>query len=202
MPDVPFWMRAALVLAFLTIASAVELAVRGRAGAIRWRASLVIVGAAALGGALGLANDTITVAISPEYFAIGKQLGWSDDLPSRARALGLRAGISAGTVLGCVLAHFAVRHGTLHTSTRWSRVLGAPILTAIGGAVVLGGSVAVLAPNTAAQHLGFPVAPERERAFVAVLGAHLGLYVGAVVGVVRQVRRLSRMRSRSAIGTA
>ncbi len=186
--DIAFGLRVALVLALLGVATGVELLVR-RQRAVRWRGALVIVGAGLLGAAIGTVNDAITAAISPEDFAIGKQLGFSADLQLRACALGARAGTSAGTIAGCALTWFAIRRDREPAPLRTLALARFPIAAAVLTALVVAGLAAAFAPTDVAARLGYDLAPAARRPFATVWAAHVGLYTGAVVGLVVAVRR-------------
>ncbi len=179
MPWDTFAPRALLALAFLLIASLVELALRGHR-AVRWRYSLFLIACGGGGAALGCGLDAVTSAVSPAYFAMGKGLGEGDGLSGRALLLGAAAGTSAGVVLGCGL--LAMLGGR---ALAWR-----PALT-IGGAAVAGSAAGMgvgwLVPLGTLGDWQDALAWTEQRPFLAVWCAHCGVYVGALAGAVRAV---------------
>lgn len=192
--DVPFAYRLAALFLFLGGVSGVEFALRG-ASAVRWRAALLILSLGAAGALAGAAIDSLTSAISPAYFAVGKELGWTSDLAWRARVLGLQAGCSAGVVVGAVLA--SVNHRAAGPSLPLARMwrLGTvPLMTAAVGGLVFGAFGAVAPPAVLVDAVRSTVPEGDERAFVLVWCTHAGLYAGAAVGLVVAAVRAWRAR--------
>ena len=194
--DLPFGYRLALAAALLIVASGVEFACKGP-GAVRWRGTLIIMAGAMCGGAFGIAVDSITSAISPAYFAVGKGLGWGDDLTHRARVLGLQAGCSAGVVIACVLTYFNFRvtpGAAPLPILRVVRSFAGLALASLCGAVAL--ALVFLACALGDVGLGVPmgVASEEREPFLLVWGAHTGLYAGGLAGLIRASVRLREHR--------
>ncbi|MDA1266141.1 MAG: hypothetical protein O2816_13755 [Planctomycetota bacterium] len=183
--DLPFGVRVGLALAFLACVSMIELARRGRE-AVRWRLSLVLVGCALLGAGFGIAVDSITVRLSPDYFAWGKALGDGPGLTGRALRLGSMAGGSAGVTYGAILI-VAARGRAVSAPLRhaWS----IPCLAALGG--LAGG---LLAPwlRTVPDEAPF-LDPSREgQALLRVWCAHSGVYLGSLLGLVWAIRNVRK----------
>lgn len=188
---VPFGYRVVAAAGFLAMASVVEWARRGRE-ATRWRDSLLIAAAACVFGIFGVGVDAITSAISPEYFAIGKRLGSASGLRARALLLGLQAGMSAGTLVGCVLV-VANRLGRRPSvpGPRVLRILGWPIACSVVFALL----ATLLTPYAASYEGKLESIGVRDpAAFSLVTHVHSGLYLGGLVGTVAAALWILRRR--------
>ena len=183
--DLPFGVRVGLALGFLTLTSAIEFWRRGPE-AVRWRLSLVLIGCGSIGAGFGIAVDSITVRLSPDYFAWGKALGDEPGLIGRALELGSMAGGSAGVTFGVVLI-VAARGRAMTAPLRYAWPI--PFLGALGG--IAG---ALLAPWLRTVPVEAPfLGPSREgQAVLRVWCAHSGVYLGSLLGLVWAIRNVRK----------
>lgn len=194
-----FWVRLAVLLAFLAISAAWD---RRRFGAQAQRpgeyAFLLLCGL--LGALLGASLDQISVRVSPEFFEFGKGLRGGPGLSLRASILGGQAGFVAGLVAGGVL--LLVNQGKPERPALTARACLATALPWIVGLALTAEAVgyawlwrldpANLRPELAELH--FP--GDRIDGFVRVQAMHLGLYSGAVLGLVIGAARVWARRGR------
>jgi hypothetical protein len=176
----------------LTVALA-ELVLRGRS-ATRWREYLVLVSLAGLGAGFGAAVDSLTVRLSPDYFALGKGLGYRPDLFTAAVLLGVRAGSAAGAVFACGFLFAATAGGAPRLgAAALLRATAHPLLLASVCGTLFGLSFRLLA----GQGFSLVVAglSESQRVdFTTVWGIHIGLYLGGVVGTMIGMRKILARR--------
>ena len=194
--DVTLGWRIVAALAFLGVVSAVDLA-RNGARATRWRGSLFLIAAGAAGAGFGVAVDLVTSSISEAYFAVGKGLGRGPELLARILALGVRAGLSAGVLIGCV--YLAANHVRSADSPGPTRALFRLLVHPLAGAVVVGALLGALAatilPLELAGSWRTELTPDEVRPFLTVWSIHGGLYLGGAAGAavgVRSIRRHGR----------
>ena len=168
-----------------------------RERAVRWREYLFLVLAGIAGGTFGIINDQITVAISPEYFALGKGIEQSDRFRLDVALLGFQAGCVAGMVIGSAfLLSNQPRNGKPPLPLRELFGLARyPLASAVG-----------TVPLTVLVSLQFdpldfrPVLEEmfsqaKVTRVLAVWGIHAGLYLGGALGTVLAISRIARRRS-------
>ncbi|HUT34268.1 MAG TPA: hypothetical protein VNE39_12355 [Planctomycetota bacterium] len=181
---VPYWARAAALVALLSAVAAVDLAKHGRK-ATRWREYGFVLAAGAVAGLFGLANDLVTSSISPEYFILGKGLP-TESLRRSAAALGLRAGFSAGVVAAAICVYVATRRAGRPPFPMCSLCLlmWRPFALAAGFAALLPLLLSGFDPLGLGEGLGDLVGPHQVRRFLSVWWTHLGLYLGLLAGVV------------------
>lgn len=141
-----------------------------------------------LAALFGILTDTITSAIAPEYFIVGKGIDAGDAFRAGVISLGARAGFSAG-IIGAAVLLAANRKG----------VGLRPLFTFVGltfvGCVALGTVFGLL------QHrfgwiqnplVASLLEPERARLFNTVWCIHLGVYVGGLLGLLTACSRVWR----------
>ena len=95
--DIPFYQKVIALVCFFIIAAAVDYCVY-KEKANRWKEYLFILTLGSIVSLIGLGYDQIIVTISPEYFAIGKGLGY-DNLRFETGLVGMRAGFVAGIIM-------------------------------------------------------------------------------------------------------
>lgn len=178
--------RIALGVGFFVFLAIIEYRRSGRQ-AQRWREYLFL--AAAVGAAMlyALANDMVTVTISPEYFLTHENLDWQEQAGYPAGIYGLAAGValraawSAGLIIGVVLL-VANNPSRKLPQLSWGtmyRLLLAPV-----------GAAAVLATGAGGlRWLGgldwiFGRVPLAMRAFETVYAIHVGVYMGGLLGTL------------------
>ena len=181
------------VVVFVGLAAA-DLARRGRE-ATRWKEYLFLASATAAAMAYGLANDMITVTISPEYFLHHEGLPLeTPNVRALAAVVALKATWSVGLVLGVamLLAN--------NPSKRWPQLpyrrmypkLLCPFLAA-GALALLGGASAWC--GWFDGPLGIIDAANSGPIF-CVYYAHLGAYLGGLAGGIAAVVAIRRQRRR------
>ncbi len=194
-PEVPFSIRLIVLVCVLAAFAGID---RWRNGpeASRWREYSFLLGAAALGGVFAALNDQVSLALSPEFFELGKGIERNEDFRREVTALGFHAGFLGGAVAGGVLLLFnqakterpALPLARLWVRTPW--ILGTAVACGVLGLVLfsalgLGSEVAGLLPEEAAY------------TFQQVQGLHAGLYAGALIGLVLAVLSVRRERQRA-----
>ncbi len=171
----------------------------------RWREYLFLLAATATAMLYGLANDQVTVTISPEYIfhhAHEMRLSWLPEGPDdpvlrlTAVEMGLKATWAAGLVLGAAVLTannvLQSRRPMLATG-RLYRLLPGVLAWTLAGGVVVGliggwGGLAGFFPPEWGELLEDP------RRFESVWGVHAGGYLGALAGGVWAVRAVWRRR--------
>lgn len=188
-----FYTRALILIVLLTVVALGEIAFRGKS-ATRWREYLMLLGFAFMGVLYGLLNDACTAHISPDYFAVGKGLGYDNDLYARAVHLGGQAGFAAGAVLGAFYL-FARTFGPWPPLgfRRVAVYALIPLVVAPICAIVVGmyfrtlpaGDLIYVFPELTVYEI---------QDFLAVQGAHWGAYVGGAGGTLFGVLRVLAAR--------
>jgi hypothetical protein len=181
--------RIALGVGFLVALAIIDYRRNGRQ-ADRWREYLFLAGAVAVAMLYALANDMVTVTISPEYFLNHENLEWQDRFSRPGGMYGLAAGValraswSAGLMIGVVLL-VANNPSPRFPRIAWRRMyrlLGLPAGTAAvtaagaGGLRWLGGLDWLLGPASLAM-----------RPFETVYAVHAGAYLGGLLGTLAAV---------------
>lgn len=190
--------RFAVVLGFLGLLCLVEVLRRGRR-AERPRELAFLLVACAIGAAVGVVHDAITVTLSPEYFTLGKGLVGGPDLRARALRLGGAAGTAAGLIGGAVLL-FAGRAGRRPRAAYRSLLVATPWI--LLGACVGAGAADLLRPL---ERIGVAVPvldPAAATAFRRVWGIHIGTHAGGLLALVLVAVRLHRQRRQMQNGPA
>lgn len=184
MLDLPFASKLALLVFFLVAVSVADSAVN-REKAVRWRYSVFALSAGAVGGVFGLLHDAVTVAISPDYFAVLKDLGW-EDVSLKALALGFEAGFAAGVIGAMMLAFLVEKRRGPQVKPSITALLGAcaPAFTVAAGAALVTGALTYVTANEVwVRGLTSAVEPEAGRRVLTVAAAHVGTYLGATAGL-------------------
>ncbi|MDP6044719.1 MAG: hypothetical protein QGH94_06735 [Phycisphaerae bacterium] len=189
MPDIPFWMRIAALVAVMAIAAGLDAWYRC-ARARRWKEYLFILLAGCVGAVFGALTDTITSSISPEYFIYGKRLS-ADGIRWRAMVLGLEAGFSAGVIAGALCLFLGRRRGAANIKLpRVATLMWRPFVLA----VILGAAVPLTCfwfdPFGFFEKLSPPMGADPAAAFLRVWHIHLGVYLGLGAGVVWMIAKL------------
>jgi hypothetical protein len=190
---VPYHLGILLLAGALLAVALGELALRGRS-ATRWCEYLILVALAGLGAGFGAVADSVTVRLSPDYFALGKGLGYCPDLPGAAVLLGVKAGSAAGAVLGCGYLFAASAGGVPRLRADGIlRTSAFPVLLATLCGALLGLAFRLLAWE--GFSLDVPGLSESQRVdFTTVWGVHIGLYVGGAVGTMVGMRKILARR--------
>lgn len=191
MPDVPFHLRALVLLSLLGIVAAIDWH-RHREAATRWREYSALIALGLLGGVVGALLDQVSLALGPEYFELGKGIEPGDGFRLRVSYLGFQAGVVAGLVGGSVLLVANGAHG--HPLPRVARFGLFPLLGALlVGALGCGLGAAGFDPLGLTEIVdGILAAHHRAERVVTVWGFHAGLYLGALLGLVAGVIQLRR----------
>lgn len=161
---------------------------RARERATRLREYGFLLACAAVAGVLGAAVDQLSLAISPEYFIVGKGLARGASLRSEVTTLGFHAGFLAGAVgAGVLLLANNPRAGrTALTYSMLIRVARWPFLAAL----------CLAAPGALWLDVGSGMEspPETIQRMFTVRGLHAGLYLGGALGLVLAVLSVRRRR--------
>lgn len=190
MPDIPFWVRLAALIAVMAIAAGVDAWFR-RGRSRRWKEYLFILLAGCAGAVFGAMTDLITSSLSPEYFIYGKELP-ADGIRWHAMLLGLKAGFSAGAIAGALCLFVGMRGRAVAGVTLPGVALMAwrPLVLA----VVLGAAVpfacAGFDPIGFVEPLSEPLGRVRAERFLTVWHIHLGVYLGLGAGAVWMIAKL------------
>lgn len=203
--DVPFSYRVAALAVFALSAVLWDVHRSGRSGS-RWREYLFLFLGGVVGATLGVGNDLLTSAISPEYFSIGKGINSGEHFRRDVLQLGLQAGFSAGVILAAVML-FANSVGRSVPPLPIARVawrVVCPCGGAMLGAGVLGSLAVLIDSRTLLDSLSDLMTDGQLRCFAIAWAIHIGLYAGAVIGLIvavvqiRSGRRLSAQSIRHA----
>lgn len=181
MINIPYWTR---IVALLALAVAMMIHDRRKGSVVRqWEYGCVLL-AGVVGAVYGAVHDAITVSISSEYFAIGKNLGFGPSLRSDAVRLGLQAGFSAA-VIACSIWLFTLRHtAAQHRCRLIARMAWLPVGTALVLSTVGGSLLYRLDPLHLHRQLGGTLSETQIRAFVTVWWIHMGAYLGVILGLI------------------
>lgn len=125
----------------------------------------------------GSIHDQLTVTISPEYYAIGKGVGF-DSLRLKASFVGLKSGMYAGIVFGCLFL-FLNKSWNSTTLYSWLKVIAIFSLISLVLGAIIGYIVSLFGVNVTSAEV-------ENTQYLIVLGWHIGLYGGAVLGLLFQ----------------
>jgi hypothetical protein len=199
--------RLLLAIGVFVLLAGIDLAIHRRQ-ATRWREYLILATAVLAAMAYGVANDQITLTLSPHYFYYHKglagRLGYGEPVVNaearwEAAKVGMMATWTAGLLAG-VLALWAnnPRQDRPRLSTpRMVSMVWIPLSSA-GTLGVLGGCIGALwqpAWLLAGQE---PASIGPAGRFSAVWFAHLGGYLGGVLGAGLMAVSILRARARQA----
>jgi len=174
-----------------------------RAAATRWKEYSFLLAAALIGALFGLANDTLTSSLSPEYFIYGKGIAQGPQFRTNVLALGFQAGFGAALVAAaCFLFANNPKAGLPQLAYRQLTLfIFQPMAAAAFLAIVLGVSSAWFihpSPNSSVAEISGPAAAVW---FLRVWCIHLGLYLGLLLGTtfaciaIRRARRLAAVKA-------
>jgi hypothetical protein len=167
----------------------------------RWREYSFLLAAAMLGGLFGLANDTLTSRLSPEYFIYGKGIVPGPYFHHQVLILGFQAGFGAAFVAAaCFL--FANNPKPNLPSLPYRKLsvfILQPILAALVLAVILGVTSRWFIRPTFDPRLAQFAGPAAAVWFWRVWCIHLGLYLGLLFGTISAVLTIRRARRRLSI---
>ena len=155
----------------------------------------------------GIANDQITVTISPEYFSVFKREQFALlleqvcllDAPTRSQALvvGIAATWWYGLFLGIVLGFSGMvgQYAPLSTS-RYVSALAWVMATTLGASVFFGATAYLVEPliRPDASHWPFLTGIHDVRPAFAVCWWHNGAYLGAFVATIAAGLRAQKQR--------
>lgn len=191
-----FWRLAALLL-LMSIVAAIDWW-RNRAAATRWREYSFLLAAGFLGGLIGVANDLVTSAISPDYFVVGKGIPADEHFRVHVVSLGFQAGLVMGMLIGGVylIANNPSRHRSRLSMLRLFRFALPPVLAAVLCAPIVSWLISRWDPLNfrSPEQLGAILAPIQISQFLAVWGLHLGMYAGGLLGTVFAVFAIRQKR--------
>ena len=204
----PLWVRLVIGGSFFAVMAIVDLARNGQA-ARRWREYLFLIFSVAVAILYGIANDQLTVTISPEYFAYGK--GLADKLgphfdrdPLRFRWEAAKVGIQATWAVGLLIgvSLLLANNSKPDRPTVSDRFLVGRlprvIVVTIVCATLLGfagyrGMLAWVIDDFAEMLRRDQFRPRR---FMAVYGIHLGGYIGGLLGTIIAVLQVRGRRKK------
>jgi len=183
----PFTYRLLALFIFITVMLAVDLR-NPPAKRRRFKLYSFILSVGMIGAFFGVGVDSITGAVSPDYFIYGKGLDAGAGLYRNILLLGSKAGFSGALIVGCVLALFNPKKDRVRHLYRY---LLLPLVMSIG----LGMGFGLVQYYTAwvrLEDVAFWGA-RQARLFTTVWMVHVGIYVGALISlplVGQQLRRL------------
>lgn len=195
--EVPYWVRAVVAGAFFAIVPFVDL-LRHRERATRWREYAFWLVCGALGSVFAVFVDAATSRLSPEYFAVGKQLAPNGEPLTLAAIVGFgaRVGFVAGMAVGGALLLSNNPHdGWRRLAYReLARTLVFPTLCAVLAAPIVGAAFGWDVQGLAV-HLRPRMSEETIQRFLLVQRLHLGLYAGGLVGTIIAIGLIRRRRA-------
>lgn len=197
MIEIPYWAR---VLALLALAAAMVVYDRRKGATVRqWEYGCLLL-SGIVGAVYGAANDAVTVSLSPEYFAVGKGLGFGPSLKLHAVQLGAEAGFSAA-VIACAVWQFSLRHSPAPRRCRLIACAGwLPLACAGLFATFAGLLFSRLDPLDFTLQLADVLDGSQARAFVTVWWVHLGTYLGLILGLAGGITLTRRHQDGKALG--
>ncbi|MGH1539139.1 MAG: hypothetical protein ACRBHB_01840 [Arenicella sp.] len=164
-----------LLLAIFIIVAVIEYFLK-KEKAYKWKEYLFISIVALIFGVVGFFNDQITVSISNDYFAIGKNLGGTS-IRLNAAVLGFQAGSYAGILTSCI--YLIVRKEIVI-----KQVLDWFVsISKFSMLFITLGSFS----GFCLFYLGWQLTSlaEFDLNFMVVWGWHLGLYLGLIIGTIK-----------------
>ncbi|MCP4374711.1 MAG: hypothetical protein GY794_00810 [bacterium] len=194
MPDIPFWVRFAALIAFLASVAGIDLWYR-RQRATRWKEYLFILATGCAGAVFGAMTDMVTSSISPEYFIFGKGLP-AEGIRWSAMTLGLQAGFSAGAIAGALCLFIGVRklNDSRISLPTVAMFAWRPFVLAVIFAAVFPFAFVWFDPLGLVESFTKPLGAESAEKFLTVWHIHLGVYLGLTVGagwMIVKIRRIS-----------
>jgi hypothetical protein len=155
--------------------------------ATKWKEYSYILACGLIACVYGMANDSITFKISPDYFIYGKSLRGSN-LETKVLILGAQAGFVAGLIGGMV---FLIFNGKVKAGYWYLfGLLRYPIILACAGGVVFAFLLNGQDPLGYVEIMNEALSPVEVDRFMRVWWAHCGTYLGFVVGVIVAVKKL------------
>jgi hypothetical protein len=136
--------------------------------------------------------------LSPDYFILGKGIAAGEGFQQRVAALGLRAGIGPGILIGAVYAYVNLRasEGSSLPTSRLAAQFGKPFALAVAFAVLLPSLLGSWDPLGFRPVLARAIPAEGVRDFLRAWWIHVGLYLGALLGLVWGAIAIHRGRCR------
>jgi hypothetical protein len=169
-----FWLRIMVLSAVLSVIALFDFYLK-RHDSKKWREYLFVLSSGVVFSILGAVHDQFTVTISPEYYAIGKGVGY-ESLRFKAALVGLKSGMYAGLLFGCLFLYFN-KSWNRDILCKWLKsITGFAVVSLLMGATV--GYVSSLLDVNIIQG-----STENTR-FLVVWGWHIGLYTGAILGLL------------------
>ena len=153
---------------------------------------LLITGA--IGMIFGMAVDTITSRISPDYFIYGKGISIGPMWNCRVLMVGAQAGFSGAVFAGCC---FFIANSFRKNVENFYLLIPVPLLISITVGALLG-VFQYMTNGIVLDQVTLLLGPDRARLFTTVWMTHIGIYLGAVVGLIGACVRI-RKQSLSSI---
>jgi hypothetical protein len=194
-----YWRLGAL-LALMSIVAWIDWR-RHSAAATKWREYSFLLAAGLLGGLIGIANDLITSAISPDYFIFGKGIPADDHFRLHVASLGFQAGLLMGMLVGGIYLIANNPKPDRHSLSP-AQLFGfalSPVLSAMLIAPVVAILIFRWDPLHFTAKLGDVLTPMQTSRFLAVWGIHLGIYAGGLLGTAYAVCAIRRRRGLKAL---
>lgn len=169
-----FWLRIGLLLAIFSVVAIIDL-ILNRNESKKWKEYTFVFGMGLLFSVFGIIHHQITVTISPDYYAIGKHLGY-DSLRLNASVVGAKSGMYAGVVFGCIFL-FLNKIWNIYLLFNWlSFIAKFSFFLVLIGAFI----------GYIFSFIGVNVIPDniQNTQYLIVLGWHIGLYSGGVFGLL------------------
>lgn len=171
--------------------------IRKGSASTKWREYVFLLLGGLLGALFGGTCDVlITSKISPEYFTIGKGLTGGEGFTRRVLTLGLQAGFGPGAITASVFLYSNWRPswGPPLTWTSLTRLLGIPIVSAAGCAVILPYWLAHTDPMAFTKPLKALLTSDQAERFVLVWWVHCSIYLGSLLGLLGATFYIYRSR--------
>jgi hypothetical protein len=197
MPNIPFWIRIAALVALMAVVAGVDLWY-GRGRSTRWKeySFILLMGCAA--AVFGSLTDFVTSSISPDYFIFGKGLP-AEGIRWNAMMLGLQAGFSAGAIAGalCLFIGTPKRAEASVSLPGIAMLAWRPFLLAVIFAAAVPFACSWFDPFGFIEHFTRPLGPDRAKSFLTVWHVHSGVYLGMGAGVVWMIAAIRRISAKA-----
>lgn len=201
--DIGLLPRLALLLILMAIVSVIDWW-RHPESPMKWQEYAFLLAVGLAGGLLGMGNNQITSAISPQYFFLGKGIPFDANFSHEVTLLGFHAGLFVGFVVGGAYL-LANNPSPQYPRLAWSRLSWYGLRPVVAGIVLapIGGVLMLLSdPEDMATTMCKDLIPAQIESFLFVQGSHMGIYMGAMLGTISGLWAIRRHRHQPSTASA